>query len=258
MQPGGSIQPRERTRELQGHDGEPCHRRRHWYTDCNLTMPTAVTVLLLLWRGHLAASKLNDKHVVNGSIDARREVRMEARGKVVHVRARTVGRPTPSRSDNVGFAQRAGATSPNTTHALDCIPSAASSRWKLLRPYATTSPGGVRLGRRYSSQLCWLGGRPPVGPLSARALAQPTSELSESPPTTGTYLRCRRFSSALDSILPSGSDLPFMQARASLTSKFGGRGTLPCVSPSCHFERFHVRFSRSWLLRGRVNVDVKP
>jgi hypothetical protein len=55
------------TRELQRHGGEPCHRRRHWYTDCNLAIPIAGTVLLRSWKDHVVASKLDGQHVVNGS-----------------------------------------------------------------------------------------------------------------------------------------------------------------------------------------------
>jgi len=150
----GSIQPRERTRELQRHGGELCHRRRHWYTDCNLTMPIAGTVMLLLWKGHLVASKLDGQHVVNGSVDARREVRMEARGTT---RARAVGRSTPASPDNVGVR----ATSPNTTLRVRLHTERYFIQMEALASFSTPSPEGVGRGRRYSSQLCWLRRPPP-------------------------------------------------------------------------------------------------
>jgi len=87
----GSIQPRERTRELQRHGGEPCHRRRHWYTDCNLAVPIAGTDMMLLWKGHAVASKLDSQNAINGSVDGENKVGIGGRERAVDGRARTVG-----------------------------------------------------------------------------------------------------------------------------------------------------------------------
>ncbi|KAJ4991845.1 hypothetical protein SVAN01_02695 [Stagonosporopsis vannaccii] len=112
-------------------------------------MPIAGTVMLLLWRGHLVASKLDGQHVVNGSVDARREVGMEARGTAVDVRARAVERSTPSRSDNVGFDQRVRATSPNTALRVRLHTKRYFIQIEALASLAASSPEGV--GMHYAS-----------------------------------------------------------------------------------------------------------
>lgn len=206
--------------------------------------------MLLEWRDHLDDPKLDGQYAVNGCVDNEDKLRWKLRKEwLLCKRGPFSDHRISVQTSKVSEDRRVRATSRTRHTALGYILGAIVPIWELLQPLRLISPRRRRVKTQVQlSALLACSSFTAEFSASARFLSQHLN-------TAWIYHEPASICNAVVSVMcrtvsvPSGSNPAFMQpVHLSPSSSADEERRLAFRLPVI-FERFHVSFSRSWLLR---------